>query len=350
MMKPPRDLRPLSQLSSDDSDDDLHRAAALFRSAKAAPAEEMPHLRWRLRASLRQRSSRPRRFLRVGLVAIGLLFTGGMVGAMVRPYWGHMSTGPAFNTVEPSAKAKPQPASRRVDRLPTKAAALDPLVGTVDEPAVENEPVASPVAIHHASVRLAQRRSAAPPIPDPLPPSEAPMAPPTPSPIAVEQALLGDIVRSLRTHHDPRAAFALLEDHAKRFPSTVLAPEVAMLRAEALLGLGRNAEGLAELDHLSLGSMPNQAERLVLRGELRAAAGRWQEALDDFQTMLLDVLSPGVDPKSRDVNERALWGRASARSRLNDEAGSRADLALYLRRFPSGRFATQAATLLRGSR
>jgi len=335
MMKPPRDLRPLSQLSSDDSDDDLHRAAALFRSAKAAPAEEMPHLRWRLRASLRQRSSRPRRFLRVGLVAIGLLFTGGMVGAMVRPYWGHMSTGPAFNTVEPSAKAKPQPASRRVDRLPTKAAALDPLVGTVDEPAVENEPVASPVAIHHASVRLAQRRSA---------------APPTPSPIAVEQALLGDIVRSLRTHHDPRAAFALLEDHAKRFPSTVLAPEVAMLRAEALLGLGRNAEGLAELDHLSLGSMPNQAERLVLRGELRAAAGRWQEALDDFQTMLLDVLSPVVDPKSRDVNERALWGRASARSRLNDEAGSRADLALYLRRFPSGRFATQAATLLRGSR
>ena len=346
MMKPPRDLRPLSQLSSDD---DLHHVAALFESAKAAPAEELPHLRWRLRASLRQRASHPRRFLRIVLVAVGLLFTGGIVGAVVRPYLGNMTTGPA-STAERPAEAKPQPAYRGAARLPAKAAALDPLIGTVDKSPVENDPVASPVAIHHAPVRLAKRASAPPPIPDPLPPSEAPLAPPPPSPIAVEQALLSDIVRSLRTQHDPRAALALLEDHAKRFPSTVLAPEVAMLRAETLLSLGRNADALAELDHLSLGSMPNQAERLVLRGELRAAMGRWQEAFDDFQTMLLTALSPGLDPKSRDIKERALWGRASARSRLNDGTGSRADLALYLRLFPSGRFAAQAVTLLRVSR
>jgi tetratricopeptide (TPR) repeat protein len=175
------------------------------------------------------------------------------------------------------------------------------------------------------------------------------VTPAPPSPIAVEQALLGDILKLLRTEHNPQAALALLDEHAKRFPDTVLAPEAGMFRAEALLGLGRKAEALSVLDGLPLASMPSRNERLVLRGELRSVAGRWQEARADFERPLSVLTAAGIDARSREVVERALWGRASARSHLGDEAGARADLALYLREFPSGRFATQAAALLRGT-
>jgi tetratricopeptide (TPR) repeat protein len=155
--------------------------------------------------------------------------------------------------------------------------------------------------------------------------------------------LLGDALRSLRKQRDPQAALALLDEHARRFPDTVLTPEVAMLRAEALLGLGRNVEALSQLDRLTLASMPNQGERFVLRGELRAAAGRWSEALDDFDKALASALALGLDSRAREVKERALWGRGSARSHVGDVAGSRADLAEYLRTFPEGRFARRAA-------
>ena len=76
----------------------------------------------------------------------------------------------------------------------------------------------------------------------------------------------------------------------------------------------------------------------------------WREAREDFETPLSALAASEMDAKARDVKERALWGRASARSHLGDDLGARADLALYLRTFPSGRFATQAAALLQGSR
>jgi hypothetical protein len=338
------DSRRLSQLSEHE---DPHHLAALFRSAKAAPEEDLPRLRWRLRASLRQRAIRPRRLLRIALITGVVFLTGGVLGAVVGPYWQRKSTGLA-RKAEPPAKATPRPVRKKSISAPAEASPAEPSAAPIEESPVES--VVAPSASHRAPLRLAAQRLSAPaPLPFPSPPPEVPVAPAPPSPIAVEQALLGDILKSLRKQHDPRAALGMLEDHAKRFPGTVLAPEAAMLRAEALLGLGRNAEALAELDHLSLASMPNQDERLVLRGELRAAAGRWREAREDFETPLSAQISAGTDAKSRDAKERALWGRASARSHLGDEAGARADLALYLRVFPSGRFATQAAGLLQGS-
>jgi hypothetical protein len=348
MTKATPDSRRLSQLSEHE---DPHHLAELFRSAKAAPEEDLPRLRWRVRTSVRQRATRPRRLLRLALITSVVFLSGGVVSAVVVPYWEHRISAPSPRAELP-AKSTPEPVKKKPVAAPAEENPDESLAVPIEEAPVEN---AAPVASRRAPGRLAAQR-VSPPMPEPVPSTEAPapvapaLAPPPPSPIAVEQALLGDILKALRKQRDPRTALALLEDHAQRFPGTVLAPEAAMLRAEALLGLGRKAEALSELDGLALGSMPNQDERFVLRGELRAGAGRWREARDDFEVLLSTEGFSGLNAKSRDVKERALWGRASARSHLGDEAGARSDLALYLRTFPSGRFATQAAALLQGSR
>ena len=345
MSKATSDLRPFSKLSPDE---DPENVAALIRSVQEAPDEDFPRVRWRLRASLRQQPARPRRFLRMALVAGGIFLTGGMVGAVVRPFWGLGPAGPAATSAPPD-KAKPQPARKRAVAAPAEASLpVAPLEPSPQHNQVDNQVVAAPAASYRAPTPPARRASAAPVISDRPLPSEASAAKAAPSPVAVEQALLGDILKSLRAEHDAKRGLALLDEHARLFPGTVLGPEVAMLRAEALLGLGRKAEALSVLDRLSLASVPNRDERLVLRGELRAAAGRWSEAREDFDTQWTP-LSSAMDSKSRDLKERALWGRASARSHLGDGAGARADLATYLHTFPSCRFAAQAAALLQGS-
>ena len=348
MTKATPDARRLSQLSEHE---DPHHLAELFRSAKSAPDEDLPRLRWRVRASVRHRATRPRRLLRLALITSVVFLSGGVVSAVVVPYWEHRISAPPSPRAEPPARATPKPARKKPVAVPAEANPVESVAVPVEEAPVEDAP---PVASRRAPVRLAVQRVSLP-MPEPVPLTEvpAPVAPalePPPSPVAVEQALLGDVLKALRKQRDPRTALALLEDYARRFPGTVLAPEAAMLRAEALLGLGRPAEALSELDGLALGSMPNQDERFVLRGELRAAAGRWHAARDDFETLLSTGVSSGMEGKSRDVKERALWGRASARSHLGDEAGARTDLEMYLRIFPSGRFATQARALLQGSR
>jgi hypothetical protein len=270
--------------------------------------------------------------------------TGAAVGAVLLSRWERKPAGIAAE-VEPHLKVPSQPVRAKRHAAAAEVPLAAPPVPSIDPPPVEASAVVPPVASHHAPARPAYQ----PTIP-PTPAASAPVrVPAPPSAVAAEQALLGDILQSLRKHHDPQTALAMLEDHARRFPGTALAPEAAMLRVEAWLGLGRKAEALAVLDRLSLESMPNRDERLVLRGELRAGARRWLEARMDFEPLLSDLSSAGSDPKSREVKERALWGRASVRSHLGDQVGARADLALYLRTFPSGRFVTQAAALLQGS-
>ena len=351
MTKATPDSRRLSQLSEHE---DPHHLAELFRSAKGAPEEDLPRLRWRVWASVRQRATRPRRLLRLTLITGVVFLSGGVVSAVVVPYWEHRISAPPLPKAESPARVTPRPVRKKPAAGPAEVDPVESAAVPVEESPVENTP-AAPVVNRRAPVRLAARR-VSPPIPEPAPSTDVPappapaLEPPSPSPIAVEQALLGDVLKVLRKQHDPRAALALLEDYVRRFPGTGLAPEAGMLRAEALLGLGRKADALSELDGLVLGSMPNQDERFVLRGELRAAAGRWQAAREDFERVLSAALSSGKDTRSRDVKERALWGRASARSQLGDEAGARADLARYLQIFPSGRFATQATATLKVSR
>lgn len=179
------------------------------------------------------------------------------------------------------------------------------------------------------------------------------------APQVSEQVLLTRALRSLSIDRDPERALAALDEHAGRFAAPALAPEAARLRAWALLLSGRREAALAELSRLSsdagFDGVPAGEEYRLLRGELYAKAGHWRAALADFDFAVVACLakestSGAVDRTARSRTERALWGRASARSHLGDLAGAEADLREYLRRFPQGRFAVPTTRLLKGGR
>jgi hypothetical protein len=328
----------------------------MFRNARELPVEEeeLPRLRWRLRTSQQLRAMRPRLFLKVALV-LGVVFClGGVVGAVVPAFW------PRKEPVLVIPSSVVAPTSRRTKPRPVNASPATPALPEIgdDEPASlaqkpspnADESKAAPApAKHRAAVRVAILKKPTPP-PAPSAPEIAaqPAEPAQPSPIAVEQALLGRAMKTLRDGHDARTALALLAQYAEQFPDGALSSEATMLHIETLLTLGLKDEALSFFDRVPLASLPNRDEQLVVRGELRAAKGRWREAEQDFDDILRDENLPAASAKARNIQERALWGRASARSRLGDQDGARSDLDLYVRHFPAGRFAGPAAALLKG--
>ena len=325
----------------------------MFRATRELPDEELPRLWWRLRTTQRMRAVRPRLFLKVALV-LGVVFClGGVVGAVVPPFWARKEpvvVGPTPAVAPTGRRQKPRPATvfPATPALPEIGA--DESASVAQEPrpvADEPKPAAAP-AKHRTAVRVAIVKEPTPP-PAPAPEmAPQPAEPAQPSRIAIEQALLAQAMKTLRDGHDARTSLALLAQHAEQFPDGALASEATMLRIEALLALGLKDEALSALDKVPLASLPNRDQQRVVRGELRAAKGRWREAEQDFDEALRDRNLPVTSARARTIQERALWGRASARSRLGDQHGARADLDLYLRRFPDGRFASTAAALLKG--
>ncbi len=304
-----------------------HEVRRMFREARELPDEDLPKLMWRIRASQRRRATLPRRVLRLVLVVGGVFCMGGFVGA----YWGRRQSTIVAPPPAPAASPK---SPRWPSPLPTSATPPAPAETVPDQTKVERVPRPRP----RARVAMVSRPT---PIAEPAPPT----APP--SPIAAEQALVGRAMQALRDDHEPQTALALLGEHARQFPTGAFRSEANLLRIEALLALGRKDEALAMLDRAPIMAAPNRDEQLVLRGELRSTNGRWVEAKEDFDHVLRRHGEALAAPaKAREVQERALWGRAAARSRLGDEAGARADLELYLDLFPEGRFARRASKLL----
>ena len=356
------------RLSSLPASEDSLGVGRMFRGASELPDEEVPRLRWRLRTSQRLRVMRPRLVARVALV-VGMAFcTGGVVGAVVSPLLARRKSAIVVAPTPAIAPTARHPKARTASASPTAPGLPDPIPGE-SAPAVPDEERRSLPDEAQRVVAPARPRNGAtiavtteieppvverppiepPPVPPPVvsPPVVSPLV--VSSPIAVEQALLGQAIRTLRDGHDARTALVLLAQYAGRFPGGAFASEATVLRIEALLALGRGHEALALLDGVSLASLPNQDEQRVVRGELRAADRRWREAAEDFDDALRGRDLPTTNPRARSLQERALWGRAAARSRLGDQAGARADLELYLRDFPAGRFSAAAASLLRGA-
>jgi len=359
------------------AENDPAGVALLIQSARQTPDEPLPLVKWRIRNSLRRRREWNRRGLRLALVGALVFLAGSVVGAIALPLLGSRlrSAPPELAETHSSAKTV-QHSHRRVPAPAIPSAPANRPIVPAEPPALPAPAVPPETRSVAASDDSAAAKVALPPVaavarasnvlalrsPSTVPRKRAPQAEPAslepPPPVEVsppqpdEHSLLTTAVRRLRTAHDPASALAALDDYRARFPGGVLAPEASMLRAEALLQIGRKGDALAELDRLSLAQMPNSDEPHVLRGELRAAVGRWREALADFDVVLrggakqsADIGAP-TDAKAQGRLERALWGRALARSRLGDDADARADLRECLRLFPRGRFAPEAARLL----
>jgi len=158
--------------------------------------------------------------------------------------------------------------------------------------------------------------------------------------IPSDTVLFGQAMRKLRTEHDPSGALVALREHAHAYPSSSLSTERSVLEVESLLALHRNRDALSRLDAMALDNLPRAGERLVVRGELRAAAGRWPEASVDFDQALSRVSGSPI------WYERALWGRAVARLRSGEREAGLADIESYRDRYPDGRFAVEAARFL----
>jgi hypothetical protein len=205
----------------------------------------------------------------------------------------------------------------------------------------------APVAAQPVGKREPTRRSPSVPVPPPPAPDvpDTPAVAVAPAPAARnpdeelmrQSQLLDEALGRLRAG-DGGGALAILDGYRLRFGGGTLTAEVDVARLRALVLLGRRREALALVDGWSLDDWARGAELYVVRGELRAEAGRWPQALGDFYAALEHV--------DGELYERALWGRSVCRQALGDRAGAAADAQAYLRRFPAGRFAAAAAQLL----
>jgi tetratricopeptide (TPR) repeat protein len=154
-----------------------------------------------------------------------------------------------------------------------------------------------------------------------------------------EAEALARAIRKLRRDGDARGALTTLDAYAAAFPRGELAAEADLVRVEALLAAGERAVALRLLDERA-DTNPRARQALLVRGELRAAVGRCAEAARDLARVLAVPPRDGLD-------ERALFARASCLSRGHDYAAARGDLQTYLRHFPQGPHARQAAEGLR---
>ena len=161
-------------------------------------------------------------------------------------------------------------------------------------------------------------------------------------PEVAEARWLGRVLRTMRVDHDPAAALQMLENYERRFPDHRLQSEVVLARVESSLALGRKAEALELLESSPAVSVSHGPQPALVRGELRAGAGRCAEAVTDFDT----VLRSG---RSDSMVERALYGRAVCHRTVGQSEEARRDFAEYLHRFPTGGHAASAQAYLNGS-
>jgi hypothetical protein len=227
------------------------------------------------------------------------------------------------------ADAAPLSAPRAPAERPRRIAAR---VATSDAPSV-TPPQPTPSA---AALPVPRPRW---PVDDARPAPRAPEAPDDQTP--TEARVLARAISHLRGNHDAAAALDDLAEYDRRFPSGLLDQEVLRIRTEALLDVGRDREALTRLDERAADVLTRPL--LLLRGELRARAGRCEEALRDLAPLADESQTPSA------LASRAIYARASCHAQLGDVAAARADLERYEARFPGGGFHADAAAFLRAT-
>jgi hypothetical protein len=213
-------------------------------------------------------------------------------------------------------------------------------------PATTDQAAAPPVAAAPVVVPLEPPPPVMPELPAPdrarhTPPVERHAADDT----ATEAQLLARALSRLRQGHDPRGALALLDQHARGYPHGVLASEALSARLEADIQLDDRPAALRLLDDRKAFAGRLGAEQLLTRAELRASAGRYADALADFDRLL----GPSAAAATPGNLERALYGRAVCLGHLGRDDRARADLEAYKMRYPSGRYAAEVGRLLAGT-
>ena len=245
----------------------------------------------------------------------------------------------------PPASVEEAPAQLPLMEAPRESPPPPP-AREVNRPATARPSSASPAdRVHPAPFEPAPTVSApaarTPPAP---PPPSAPSPAAAPPAAASEAALVAEALVQLRQRNDARAALAILDRHAREFPHGVLETEARRTRIEAVLQLGDTKTALALLDGKPSSSEALGADLTLTRAELRAAAGRFREALSDFDR----VVDGTAGPLGAGGDERALYGRAVCLGWLGQDERARADLLAYQQRFPAGRFAREVKRLLAG--
>jgi hypothetical protein len=157
--------------------------------------------------------------------------------------------------------------------------------------------------------------------------------------LGAEGALLTKALRALREDGNPSAALATLDEYVQTYPRGRLLHEAAVARLEALVLGGHRDRALEALEGGLPALAPLGRSEMVLRGELRAAAGRLEGARDDFYA----ASSRGG---SDDVAARALLDLARMQQSLGDRAGADGSLRRYLVSFPRGAGAEEARRAL----
>jgi len=368
-MKP---LRPDDPKRWRDRDADVHalesRAAVLAEAAGPPPPLGPEALR-RIRDQVLARRSGPGVFdLRRLPVGARLAFGIGVILACVTTaggasaLWRHYRSSPE-RTAGPSAAVAPQQDAHRVSRVSSRASETEAPVSADTAAPVASAPTVAaapdfPVAAGYKLERPLPRRDASrllsiPPVVVPsIPAAEAPepvrSSVGAPAPIAqatiTEASLVAEALSDLRQLNDPRAALATLDRYGQAFPHGVLETEALRTRVEAVIRLGDLKTALALLEGESAVREVLGADLLLTRAELRASAGRFREALTDFD--LLQDSATG--PLLAGGDERALYGRAICLGHLSQDGRARADLIAYQKRFPHGRFAVEVQRLLTG--
>jgi hypothetical protein len=252
-------------------------------------------------------------------------------------------TPPAPVAPPPAAAPAPRPARERVRRT-RHDGRHDGRPGTRSAPGVRRlSHAAAPAGDGHVAPAAAQPpgQAVATRTEAPQPEAPPPKPPPPPSALGSEAQLLGRALAQLRRDGDPAGALATLDEYEARFPRGAMAFDALAARAETLVKLGREQAALARLDAVPGAALAKSPALRVLRGELRASAGRLDDAIADFDRAL------GRGGAARgDLGERALYGRGSCRARRGDERGARDDLERYLQLHPRGRFAAEARRAL----